>query len=464
MVICPFQRIMAVNPTTPTNQSITTLQNRSEERKKRLRAVLKQSQRRFPGTINQSYLGIIDAYHGETGFPLDPNAEVALQLAWNELLHKNTPLEYSDGKLYDKRQPLILRQLAAETLFASLSKPAKSEMGVQVKPNEVLVCPYSSTILLEEAVATLARPGGVIVCPEGFYKSAGAHISKCGLKIVPCPAVPGNSFKIDAQTLAEYVRRFSLTGELCGILLTMPGNPVIAEYSLTELKHIGTVLADSGVPIICDMAFDKIVQEHIPLASLCVPSKSGTVRMYDKMLTITGNSKAYNAFGPCKLGAACSGNIEWLERINARLNVPFQRETTHLVRAVLAHTSEAYFERNRDLMHRQLERARNHLARINNRFGTTTLQSLGSPQGMFFTIVFDRALLNTAGLYTSSDIEDELLSVAGIDSVALDRTGSSRLGIRLNVLAPRKRAGREDADLIDELFDRIEKFIEDLKV
>jgi aspartate/methionine/tyrosine aminotransferase len=455
---------MSANPIFPANQSISTLINRSEERKKALRSFLKQTQPQFAGTNNRTYEGVIDAYHGETGLPLDTSAELALQRAWDELLRKQTPPEYTDGKLYDKLQPFILRQLAAEKLFTSLYNPAQGVAGIRVRPAEIIVCPYSSTVLLEEAIATLARPEGVIICPEGFYKSAGSHISKFGLRIVPCPAVEGNSLKIDPQKLAQYIRRFNLTGELCGILLTMPGNPVTAEYSLTELERIGTVLANSATPIICDMSFDGMVQSHVPLASLTVPSASGPVRLYDKILTITGNSKAYNAFGPCKLGAACTGNAEWLEQIKTRLTIAFQRETTHLVRAVVANTSTAYFERNRSIMAKQQARAHAHLAKINNRFGSGTLQPLGSPQGMFLTGVFDRSIFQNTDIQSSSDIEHNLLAIAGIDSVALDRTGSPRLGIRLNILAPRKAAGREDASLIDELFDRIEKFIEDLRL
>jgi aspartate/methionine/tyrosine aminotransferase len=237
---------------------------------------------------------------------------------------------------------------------------------------------------------------------------------------------------------------------------------VVADYTAAELAEIGRVLLDCGVPVICDMAFDLLVASHIPVAALHVPTEQGIRRLYDVVLTITGNSKGYNAFGPCKMGAACTGDSAWLERIRERLTISFQRETTHLVRAILEHTSEDYFARNHALMRAQIERACGHIAAINARLGAEALRPLGNPEGMFVSVVFDRALLDAAGVRTSAQVEDLLLAVAGVDSVALDRTGSPRPGVRLNVLAPRKAPRHESPALLEELFDRLEQLIRDI--
>ncbi|MGY2062791.1 hypothetical protein ACW9HQ_48570, partial [Nocardia gipuzkoensis] len=172
---------------------IRELSDRSERRKRQVRQALA-ARLVFEGTRERTYTGIIDAYHGETGLPMDAAAVAALDRAWGELLHTEPPLDYADGRLYDKRQPLALRELAAHRLFGRLDG---------VRSDEVVVCPYSSTVLLEEAVATLARPGGVIVCPEGFYKSAAIHIQKSGLRIVTCAATADDRFAIDPRALAE---------------------------------------------------------------------------------------------------------------------------------------------------------------------------------------------------------------------------------------------------------------------
>ncbi|MBL1078217.1 aminotransferase class I/II-fold pyridoxal phosphate-dependent enzyme [Nocardia sp. 2] len=439
-----------------------SLANRSDERKKFARGFLGPDPW-FPGTAGRGYQGVIDAYHGETGLPMDAAATTALNAAWLELTARTLPEEYRDGRLYDKRQPLILRTLAADTLFRRVVDPGCELPGVPLTVDEIIVCPYSSTVLLEEAVATLARPGGVLVCPEGYYKSASVHVAKYGLRMVSSPATGDDEFKIDPKALELCLDEYARQGTLCGVMLTLPGNPVVGDYTVGELTEIGRVLVRAGVPVICDMSFDLLVEGHVPIAAITVPTADGPVRLHDRVLTITGNSKAYNAFGPCKLGAACSGDARWLESVRDRLRVAFQRETTHLVRAVLEHTSEEYLAANRRLLRARVVRAVELLHGVNARHGANLLRPLGSSDGMFLTVDFDADLLAAAGVRTGSELEDLLLTVAGIDTVGLDRTGSARLGVRFNVVAPRLAAGAEQPHLLAELFDRLDHLLDRLR-
>lgn len=430
---------------------------RSEERKKQLRRQLSETAS-FPGRSGRRYDGVLDAYHGETGFEIDPAAMRALRRAWNDLApHRIRRRGLPD---YDKRQPLELRESAAARLFDRLHRPADGVAGVRVRPDEVVVCPYSSMLMLEEVIATVVRPGGVIVCPEGFYKNFATHIAKFDVRVVVPEATPDDSFRIDPIALARELARHG--DAVCAVLLTLPGNPVVTQYSADELREIAGVLAAAEVPVVCDMAFDRIVGGHIPLAALEVPTAHGSVRLYDRMVTVTGNSKGYNAFGPCKLGAACTGDAQWLERIRARLTIAFQRESTHLVRAVLDHTPDAYFEHNRKLVREQFDTALDRIAAINAEFGPNVLRPLGSGASMFLSVVADGALLDAAGVRDSAELEDLLLAGAGIDSVALGRTGSARTGVRLNVLAPRRGPGTEARELVDELFDRLGGLVAEL--
>ncbi|MET7769256.1 aminotransferase class I/II-fold pyridoxal phosphate-dependent enzyme [Nocardia sp. NPDC005366] len=452
--------------------------SRSERRKREIQTRLG-SDPIFAGTGGRDYRGFLDAYHGETGLPVAEAAAAARDVAWKEANESELPPGYGDSR-YDKRQPPLLLELAADKLFARLSYPADGIAGVRVRPEDVIVCPYSSTILLEEAIATLAEgcPGGAIVCPEGFYKSAPLHIGKSGLRIETCPTTADDSFRLDPVALERVLRRLGQAGELAGVLLTLPGNPVVAEYSVAELIEIGRVLLDSGTRVICDMAFDRLVAHHIPIAAVRVPSERGRVPLFDRILTITGNSKGYNASGPTKIGAACSGDSVWLKEIRDRLTVVFQRETTHLAAAIIDHTPDGYFETTRRIALSQQARAWRRVAAINRRedltarFGGDALRPLGSPHGMFLTIAFAPAVLEAAGIEDTPQLEDLLLAVAGIDSVALLRTGSHRLGVRLNILTPRNQFGppttvdgRPDerrAVVLDELFDRIERLLLDI--
>ncbi|MEC3956798.1 aminotransferase class I/II-fold pyridoxal phosphate-dependent enzyme [Nocardia sp. CDC153] len=440
--------------------------DRSDERKKLARGFLS-PESLFPGRDARTYRGIIDAYHGETGLAMDESAAAALNSAWSEVMSGHTSViggansgDYRDVSLYNKRQPMILRQLAAEQLFQRISAPVAGMPGLRVDPDDVLVCPYSSTVLLEEAIATIARPGGVLVCPEGYYKSVAGHITKFGLRLVTSPVTADQGFRIDPVALARTLEEHARQGNLCGVLLTLPGNPVVADYTVEELVEIGRVLLAADVPVICDMSFDLLVEGHTPIAAITVPTADGPVRLYDRVLSITGNSKAYNAFGPCKIGAVCCGDREWLDEIRGRLRVSFQRETTHLARATIERTRAEYLADNRKLLRAQVDAAHRLLADINARFGRELVRPLGSRDGMFVTVEFDEAVMAAAGVRSSADLEDLLLMAAGVDCVALDRTGSRRMGVRLNVSTPRRGTGEVSPGLLAELFDRIERLLE----
>ncbi|MFE3225304.1 aminotransferase class I/II-fold pyridoxal phosphate-dependent enzyme [Nocardia sp. NPDC059228] len=439
--------------------------DRSDQRKHLARNYL-DSESRFAGTDGRIYRGIIDAYHGETGLPMDRNATAALNSAWAEVMAGHGAAgggnltDGRDGSPYAKKQPEVLRRLAAERLFARISQPIDGRPGVDIDPGEVIVSPYSSTVLLEEAIATLARPGGVLVCPEGYYKSVAGHIAKFGMRMATSSVTAGGDFRIDPVSLERTLKHHAAQGNLCGVLLTLPGNPVVADYTVEQLLEIGRVLVAADVPVICDMSFDLLVEGHIPIASIVVPTADGPVRLYDRVLSITGNSKAFNAFGPCKLGAACSGDQQWLARVRERLRVAFQRETTHLARATIEGTSDGYLIRNRVLLRERMDSARRLVAGINAGFGTELLRPLGSRDGMFLTIEFDAGVMSAAAVRSSADLEDLLLMAAGIDCVALDRTGSHRMGVRLNVTTPRRATGEAGPDLVVELFDRIERLLQ----
>ncbi|WP_054811634.1 aminotransferase class I/II-fold pyridoxal phosphate-dependent enzyme [Nocardia arizonensis] len=452
--------------------------NHSEIRKREVRARLRAGPI-FAGAGGRSYTGLVDAYHGETGLAVADAAAAAREVAWKEVNESEFPPGYCDPG-YEKRQPLRLRELAAQKMFAALSNPAPDVAGVRVRPDQVVVCPYSSTVLLEEVVAQLARrcPGGVLVCPEGFYKSAPVHVEKSGLRIERSAATADDSFRIDPVALAWLLDRLSRSGELAGVLLTLPGNPVVAEYSSRELSEIGRVLLDSGARVVCDMAFDHLVAGHIPIASLRVPTAVGERALYDRVLTITGNSKGYNASGPTKIGAACSGDAVWLDEVRERLTIAFQRETTHLAAAIIENTPDTYFEANRRVAQSQQERALRRIAEINGRVRTTTrfgaevLRPLGAARGMFLTIAFAPELLAAAGIEDTPQLEDLLLAAAGVDSVGLLRTGSRRPAVRLNVLTPRNKHTpariengtpvQRRAVVLDEMFDRLERLVLDI--
>jgi aspartate/methionine/tyrosine aminotransferase len=397
---------------------------------------------------------VFDAFHGETHLGIDPHAEAALAHAFSESLTGRADMREPSGDPYDKCQPACLREMAARLLFARMRDPGDALEPLCVSPDQVVVCPYSSTCLLEEALATCARPAGVVLCPEGFYKNAALHVAKYGMRIVTVPVNWDSGFKVRLEALERALRALTRQGRLACLLMTQPGNPIMSEYSAAELAALGAIIAKAGVRVICDAAFDQLADEYAPLANVRV----GTRRLFDQVLTITGNSKGHGASGPFKFGAACTGDDVWRAELRGRMTVAFQRETTHLARALLELTTPAFLANNRVLLSRQQSRARTLLDHINRRHGDVLRVYDPAPQGMFLSIGFSPFLRERVQVRSSLELEDLLLLGAGIDSVCFERMGSRLVAVRLNVAAPR-RNGRKDPDLLDELFARIEELV-----
>ena len=172
---------------------------------------------------------------------------------------------------------------------------------------------------------------GVILCPEGFYKSNRQHIEKLGLSIRLFPAQLDRDGKIDAWHLRRAIQTHR--EQLCALLFTMPGNPLIATYSAEELQAIGRVVVEEDVRVIVDATLDAVVPDYVPLAAITVDSAGKPQSLFDRTVTIAGLSKGHHAVGPYKIGAAITGDARWRADIRRQLAVPLQRETTALVPA-----------------------------------------------------------------------------------------------------------------------------------
>ena len=350
---------------------------------------------------------VIDVYHGEMRFTMDAQVQKALLDTTRELLAENADLLEADGRPFDKSQPRLLRQLAADRLYARWRKA-----GLAVSADDVLVCPYSSLTMLEAVMASVARPDGVILCPEGFYKSNRQHIEKLGLSIRLLPAPPDRDGKIDAWHLRRAIQAHR--EQLCALLLTMPGNPLIATYSVEELQAIGRVVVEEDVRVIIDATLDAVVPDYVPLAAITVDSAGKPQSLYDRTVTIAGLSKGHHAVGPYKIGAAITGDAEWRADIRRQLAVPLQRETTALARVVLEQTPEEFFEKNREIMRQAQEEARRWCEKLEGIFGFPAVIPVGSSRhGPFLLIRLADRILQRAGVKDGWQLTEFLLGGAG---------------------------------------------------
>ena len=97
------------------NKNLTALINAISARKSEVSA-----------SRRQTGVPIIDAYHGEMYYFLDPNVQYKLFEVTEALIFGEADSSCADGKLYNKAPPKILRQLAADKLFGRLRQAGLS--------------------------------------------------------------------------------------------------------------------------------------------------------------------------------------------------------------------------------------------------------------------------------------------------------------------------------------------------
>jgi NAD/NADP transhydrogenase alpha subunit/aspartate/methionine/tyrosine aminotransferase len=398
---------------------------------------------------------VLDVYHGEMRFHMHPQVQQALLDTTGKLLTEDAELLEPGGRPFDKAQPHILRKLSAERLYARWRRA-----GLAVSADDVLVCPYSSLLMLEAVMASVARPDGVILCPEGFYKSNRQHIEKLGLSIRLIPAPPDRDGKIDPWHLRRVIQTHR--EQLCALLLTMPGNPLIATYTAEELEAIGRVIIEEDIRVIIDATLDAVVPDYLPLAAVTFDCAGTRQSLFDRTVTIAGLSKGHHAVGPYKLGVAMTGSASWRADIRRQLAVPLQRETTALARVVLEQTPEDFFEKNREIMGQAQDQARRLCEKLEGRFGFPAVRPVGSSRnGPFLLIRLADQVVKQAGLEDGWQLAEFLLGGAGLETVAGPLMGLLEPIVRINVDAPRIGV-KKDPVLLDKVFDRLATLVQDV--
>lgn len=240
----------------------------------------------------------------------------------------------------------------------------------------------------------------------------------------------------------------------------MPGNPLETDYGVDELNKIGRVIAQSKVRVIVDAAFTGIHIKHRPLAAVMVKDNLGNEHdLYDQTITITGISKGHHACGPYKIGAATSGNSDWLAEVRKNLTVTFQRETTLLAKAVIENTPLSYLEQNEQDMIRSQREAKAYFHELDELFGENAIRYFGkTTYGPFLLISFREDILAQAEIEDGWQLADMLMAAAGINCVAGCLMGITDPVVRININAPRT-GSTKNPKLLTLLFERLTQLL-----
>jgi aspartate aminotransferase len=170
-------------------------------------------------------------------------------------------------------------------LKAAIVEKFKKDNGLEYERDQIVVSCGAKHSLFN-AFHALLDPGDDAIIPAPYWvtypeqvKSAGAH---------PVIVETDASFKLDPARLKD-----AITPKTKFLLLNSPSNPTGAVYSAKELEAIAEVAVETGIGVVSDEIYEKILYdgaEHVSIASLNEQIKSQTI-------VVNGVSKSYAMTG-----------------------------------------------------------------------------------------------------------------------------------------------------------------------
>ena len=159
----------------------------------------------------------------------------------------------------------------------------KRDNELHYEPSQVIInCGAKHSVFL--AVFALTSPGDEVIVPSPYWVSYPEMVKIAG----GTPVVIETSMDTDLKITAEQLKK-AITPKTKLVILNSPSNPTGMVYSEEELRSLTEVILDSGIYVISDEIYEKLVfdgERHVSIGSF-------SEEIYEKTLTINGVSKAY---------------------------------------------------------------------------------------------------------------------------------------------------------------------------
>lgn len=162
----------------------------------------------------------------------------------------------------------------------------KEELAVDYVPSEIVVtCGAKHAVF--QGILALCEEGDEVLLPTPYWVSYPEQVKISGASLKILETDESNQFKI---TPAQLEKAISSKTKL--LILNSPSNPSGAVYNYDELNALVEVIADSGIYVLSDEIYDKIVYDDSEFVSLATFSQ-----IKDKVLLVNGVSKTFAMTG-----------------------------------------------------------------------------------------------------------------------------------------------------------------------
>lgn len=232
----------------------------------------------------------IDVVGLSTGEPDFPTPEHAIEAAYAAARAGDTRYPPTDG---------------TPALREAIQRKFKRDNGLDYDVSQILSAGGAKQIIFNAMLATI-NPGDEVVIPTPSWISYADIVKFAGGTPVPVPCYEKNGFKPLPADLQAVI-----TANTKWLLINYPSNPTGSVASRAELQAIADVMLDhSHIWILTDDIYEHLIYDGITFLTIAQVEP----RLFDRVLTVNGVSKAYSMTG-WRLGF-CGGPAQLIKAMS----------------------------------------------------------------------------------------------------------------------------------------------------
>jgi aspartate aminotransferase len=235
-------------------------------------------------------------------------------------------------------------------LRSAIADKLRRDNQIFVEPSQVLVSNGAKHSIFN-ALQAICNKNDEVLIPSPYWVSYPEAVKLVDGVPVILKTTEKTEFKISAAQL-----RRAITPKTKALILCSPSNPTGSVYTQQELEAIGEVVRKTGIYVIADEIYEKVIYDgakHFSLASI------PTIK--DLVITINGVSKAYSMTG-WRIGymAAAKPIIDAAEKVQSQVTSAPSSISQRAAAAAVSgpeeevHAMTAEFKTRRDFMHKAL--------------------------------------------------------------------------------------------------------------
>ncbi len=173
-------------------------------------------------------------------------------------------------------------------LRAALVERTKIDLGLTYEPNQALVG-LGAKHVIYNLLQVLCNPGDEVIIPTPYWVSYPVMAELAEAKVVAPVCSQKTNFKLSPEVLKNV-----LSAKTKVIILNSPNNPTGQVYTAEELKNLANVLERTGVWVISDDIYDRMVFTGDSI----VPNIAQVnEKLRERVLLVNSMSKTYSMTG-----------------------------------------------------------------------------------------------------------------------------------------------------------------------